>query len=206
MEKCSLGELLNAECHKLSFCRSSSVKPFRELPTDDQKIVLLRCQLPLDTALNYLCGHHEQLYLYRYAHNQTSCLEPFFQHKIPVKKSLRNVTLEMSVKFSEKVNMIPGQKLCKNCLQTILNMDIASPETNCSSSSTDLPPHPEEDVAGTMDKVCEALQQSSFALQKRLENHRDSYVSAKVQRVKDSFNNEAFKIKSAPAVAQMSRS
>src|SRR5258705_11558201 len=130
------------QCHKLSFCRSSSVKQFRELSTDDEKIVLLRCQLPLDTALNSLCEHHEQLYLHRYAHNQTSCLDPFFQHKIPVRKSLRKVTLEMSVKFSEKVNIIPSQKLCKKCLQTILNIDIASPETNCSSSSTYLPLQP----------------------------------------------------------------
>jgi len=55
-----------------------------------------------------------------------------------------------------------------------------------------------------MDKVCEALQQSPFALQKRLENHRDSYVSAKVQRVKDSLDNEASKIKSAPPVSRVS--
>ena len=65
-------------------------------------------------ALSDIFIHNEKKYIGRYQATQRYCVNPFNTHGIQISKDLRNVDEELAL----FLNILPGQKLCKQCKET----------------------------------------------------------------------------------------
>ena len=65
-------------------------------------------------ALSDIFIHNEKKYISRYQATQRYCVNPFNTHGIQISKDLRNVDEELAL----FLNILPGQKLCKQCKET----------------------------------------------------------------------------------------
>ena len=82
-----------------------------------------------------ICIHHEKKYISRYQATQRYCVNPFNTHGIQISKDLRNVDEELTL----FLNIIPGQKLCKQCKETAKeNMKAA--KNDCENNRDDQDP------------------------------------------------------------------
>ena len=79
-----------------------------------------------------ICIHHEKKYIGRYQATQRYCVNPFNTHGIQISKDLRNVDEELAM----FLNILPGQKLCKQCKETAKeNMKAA--KNDCENNKDD---------------------------------------------------------------------
>lgn len=71
--------------------------------------------------IDWICGTHKNAILALYPLHQKVCCDPFALHKVSVKKSLREVTLDFTKECSDcrvfSSPLIPGKKLCTNCFR-----------------------------------------------------------------------------------------
>ena len=65
-------------------------------------------------CIDVRCIHHEKKYIGRYQATQRYCVNPFNTYGIQISKDLRNVDEELAL----FLNILPGQKLCKQCKET----------------------------------------------------------------------------------------
>ena len=76
-----------------------------------------------------MCDFHKNNYINKYSSRYTFCCNPFETHKIKFLYQCSKVNLECALKctkYSIK-NIIPGKKICKNCL-TLLNTKLKEAE------------------------------------------------------------------------------
>lgn len=190
MEKCSVGTILGDDCHKLVYCRRSSLTPFSVLSEENQKLVALRCNLPLDSELVSLCRHHEFMYLKKYPLLQKQCCDLFSLHKKRIRKKLHIVTLDFSEKVRAEIDLTPGKKLCKACFGKV------QPRQESSSTSSDAQQvwEPDEKSEEPINEALALLHESPLMVRKRPQERRLSYVQKKVKKVSAKILSTAAKV------------
>ena len=97
----------------LMYSRKVGRQQIGSLSQEDRDLLTLRVKCTFD-ALSDICIHHEKKYTGRYQATQRYCVNPFNTHGIQISKDLRNVDEELAM----FLNILPGQKLCKQCKET----------------------------------------------------------------------------------------
>ena len=117
-DSCDFGELLNMPCDKLLYARQTERKNIKEVGDDLQCILLCRARL-LEEKDNVfmICFHHEQLFPKVFEKKADQCCSILKSHR-GNSKAHRVNNLEMVKILKEKGfnDVLPGQKLCRQCL------------------------------------------------------------------------------------------
>lgn len=149
---CSLGLLLNEECHKKSYCRNTGTKNIHDLTIEDKALIEQRIGMKLSIIDSTICYHHEKVYLSRYESLQKVCADPFKTHTQQIKSKLSNYYLINTyiyiivfefveslrvVNFEDacKMNIKPGQKICPNCETKLKNEKLCENDSEISTES-----------------------------------------------------------------------
>ena len=112
LEKCSIGNHLEEECHLTVHTRLTGQKSFSDLTAEQVKLISTRTGIS-NSPDHEICLHHEQSILTRYSQYQRSCCNPFNKHQKPVKGSLREVSLDTAEDCNTiNISLIPGKKIC----------------------------------------------------------------------------------------------
>jgi hypothetical protein len=93
LQKCSVGILLDDNCHKKSYSRTTGFILVTNLTEEEQKLLRLRAEINLLGCDQTICNHHKAVYITRYESRQTSCVDPFKRHKKLFKGTLPNFNL-----------------------------------------------------------------------------------------------------------------
>ena len=118
MDTCDFGNFLKIPCNETIYSRSFGMKNLNGLSTDEAKILLWREGL-LDKSINNMkiCLHHEKMFGTVFVRKQVKCCGILIEHKRQL-KSQKTITLGMAELLrKKKINVIPGYKLCRNCLK-----------------------------------------------------------------------------------------
>lgn len=118
-EKCSVGEVLEDECHRETYSRKTGLRPLDSLPADMKEKILWRCGLSdhIFAAQDVkICFHHEQVYGRVFERRvPEKCCDVFNTHQKKA-KGHHIITLELAKKLKEDgYEVKPGWKLCRNC-------------------------------------------------------------------------------------------
>lgn len=83
MDSCCIGQSLSDECHKTTYNRYNGLKSAESFDKEILDILLLRSGV---NSISNVCLHHEHIFLKKYPEKQTSCCDPFNNHKRKTKK------------------------------------------------------------------------------------------------------------------------
>ena len=109
MDSCSIGTLLESECHKTTYVNNSYVE---SIP-DDQKYILATRTSLAETTLHTICAHHNAQYITYFSSSKVKCCDINKRHSKPVKTKLCTISLELHHEFPE---LTPGDKICYKCI------------------------------------------------------------------------------------------
>ena len=112
-ELCNVGKVLQEKCELFVYRRNVGRQRIGSSSKEDRDLLILRRKYIFD-ALSDICIHYEKKYVGRYQATQRYCVNPSNTHGIQISKDLRNVDEE----FTLFLNILPGQKLCKQCKET----------------------------------------------------------------------------------------
>ena len=120
---CTIGLLLNKECHKTWHTKSKELFGFKSLEHAEE--ILWRANLRNsnidDTAT--ICSHHLHVFDKYYSAKYATCCNSFGSHKKKV-KGTHTITLAMAKKLEfQCVTVIPGQRFCRNCFGKAQGLD-----------------------------------------------------------------------------------
>ncbi|KAG8180983.1 hypothetical protein JTE90_024731 [Oedothorax gibbosus] len=142
---CGIGIFLQDECHRLIYTRTSLLHNNSELSEENKELLLWRSGT-LESSIQTVCSHHKEVFLRRYETSQNLvCCNPFKSHKKGAKGSLRPVLLEFAKEIklhTPELNVVPGQRLCTNCINKINHIiktktDTQKLESSDSKNSSD---------------------------------------------------------------------
>ena len=128
-ELCNVGKVLDEKCDLLVYSRKVGRQQIDSL-SQDRDLLTFQTKCTFD-ALSGICIHHEKKYIGRYQAPQRYCVNPFNTHGTQISKDLRNVDEELAL----FLNIIPGQKLCKQCKTAKENMKAA--KNDCENNKDD---------------------------------------------------------------------
>ena len=118
MISCDFGKLLNIPCDKLLYAGQTGRKNIKELDDDLQCILLWRARL-LEEKDNVftICFHNEQLFGKVFERKADKCCSILKSNRRN-SKAHRVINLEMAKILKEKGfnDVLPGQKLCRQCV------------------------------------------------------------------------------------------
>ena len=83
---------------------------------NEENIKLVEYRSGSASASEYICASDFNKYIKHWAINQLYCSDPFNVHKKKSKYKLRDISLENRITYSSICTLVPGSKLCKNCL------------------------------------------------------------------------------------------
>ena len=111
------GKLLNTPYDKLLYAQQTGRKNMKELDDDLQCILLWRARLLEENNVFTICFHHEQLFGKVFEKKADKCCNILKSHRHN-SKAQRVINLEMAKILKEKGfnDVLPGQKLCKQCV------------------------------------------------------------------------------------------
>lgn len=67
-------------------------------------------------SVKFFCTKHLETRIHLFAHNQRHCVDPLNKHTSYVKTNLCAVSRDIYAQYEPLITLIPGQKLCKQCL------------------------------------------------------------------------------------------
>ena len=83
---------------------------------------------------DYICLHHEQLYINKYSNWQLKCCDPWQLHKKTISNKYLKALSEIEpnavntlLKLSGKFSIKPGQKLCYDCFNACNSSQSSEP-------------------------------------------------------------------------------
>ena len=79
-QQCSIGILLESQCHQTTYSKTVSIEPFDNLPREDREILMWRTGPSIINSNPTTSLHHKYVYLKRYASKQTRYCDPFDIH------------------------------------------------------------------------------------------------------------------------------
>ena len=130
-ELCNVGKVLDEKCDLLVYSRKVGRQQIGSLSQEDRDLLTLQTKCTFD-ALSDICIHHEKKYIGRYQVIQRYFVNPFNTYGIQILKDLRNADVELAL----FLNIIAGQKLCRQCKETTKeNMKAA--KNDCENNKDD---------------------------------------------------------------------
>ena len=91
LEKCSLGVVLDSECHLKHYVKKSAIIHLRDHTQEEQTLLLIRSKSPpnsINPELATICLHHQALFLTQFKSLQgKKCCNPFDFHKDKKKRA-----------------------------------------------------------------------------------------------------------------------
>lgn len=186
MSVCSVGEVVNEECHKTCYGSvSTSLKQLTSLDDITQKLLKLRISNDIST----ICQYHFKKFVLHYHHLfGTYCSDPLNIHLKRITKDLREIKLENISKISpaySNVCLIPGKSLCRNCQSKIF---VVNPESIPNVSDIDPQDNfvPADETFQRLDSACSILGLSPVSkLRKVSYVKREAAVNTKFKKVKE---------------------
>lgn len=183
MEGCALTDCNEQNCRKLT--------------ENEQDLAIRRMEQTSIVTCEQLCINHYNKFIKLYKTNQKVCCDPLNKHtSTKIKKGLREITLNFSKEVKHKVILIPGKKICINCIDLVKKMDTSSDTTtedesqNKSSTSSEgiEPSDPEEGCSTQYDPVEKTLETLGLSpLDARSLKRKKSYVEEKTKQVVKKF-------------------
>jgi len=116
LENCSVGVLLQTECHLLNkFISVKGLTNVSDLRPDD--VELLRWRADIGNAeLTSICFYHTSVFVTNFTNLQWKCCDPLNRHKTVIKKALRSVSKESALNLKTHGFAVkPGEKMCPSC-------------------------------------------------------------------------------------------
>ena len=117
-DSCDFGKLLNTPCDKLPYARQTRRKNIKELHDNLQCIFLWRARLSEEKDNVFtICFRHDQFFLRVFGRKSDKCCS-ILRYNHRNSKAHRVINLEMAKILKEKGfnNVLPGQKLCRQCV------------------------------------------------------------------------------------------
>ena len=115
LPNCSVGNLLNLECHKATFSKRIENHSIAE---HDRELLTWRTECNLNfTDDDIICAHHEKSFLSdKFSINERNCCDPLFVHKKPITNGLCKISLDFAKLMKEcNIHLVPGKKICPTC-------------------------------------------------------------------------------------------
>ena len=78
--KCSIGQKLEEQCNETIFCRSKGFINVHSLRDKEKMLIQWRSGIFLEDD-DFVCFHHQQIFLIRYERLQRYCIDPKKCHK-----------------------------------------------------------------------------------------------------------------------------
>ena len=133
MDKCSVGILLDSECHRKKLpCKKQALISVETLNKEEQSVLHIRVahEIRSECFLETIYMIHKDKYIDTYSSKQKTCCDIFEVHK----KSVHNFNLQIiSLDWYEKLKFCqplikptPGKKVCCNCRMKIIQILDAS--------------------------------------------------------------------------------
>ena len=136
LANCSIGLLLNLECHKISKCvLHKDLINVTELSKEELELLQWRTNLNREDLVT-ICLHHKSTFLTIFESSQWKCCDPYNLHKKAVRNALRPISISAAQKFRQsEIFVKPGEKLCTACRKST-----EEKEENYSSSDDEFVP------------------------------------------------------------------
>lgn len=192
---CSVGHYLEenpttstqVECSQGNFVNCS------ELGEEERELLILRTK-----CVNFenICNQHMHDFLSIFEDRQRVCCDPFMKHKKNVYKGLNTVSLPFSKKYKQKVELVPGTKICVSCRKAVYSTFLQDNEKVSNLSDTDYEPDDflsTNEVIAKLNESCELMECSPIKVRKRKFDERATYLENKADRIANRFQNMARK-------------
>lgn len=114
---CTVGILLNLVCHSEYLTKKKQLIGLDTFTEEECFVLAARAGLPTPIS-GTICSHHQCVFLNFYSRNQQSCCDPFSRHGKSITTNLRVICLQLAMS-TNCVSLIPGKKLCCNCLHRL---------------------------------------------------------------------------------------
>lgn len=174
---CSIGVFLDEICVERAVSEEKDISAFS---SDDRYRLKLRVACD---SINTICKYHEVKFLRHYSLSEKTCCDPFVVHSKPLRRNLREVSVDFQRKFIEVFHLIPGQKLCNVCrglfprkLQALVQPEMPTPCVRDEGYAL-----PDEGAAFAINERLAAIGASALNLKKMA---RTKYVQIKYGQVK----------------------
>lgn len=195
MEKCSVGHYLeeNSTTSTQVECSQGNFVNCSELGEEERELLILRTK-----CVNFenICNQHMYAFLSIFEDRQRVCCDPFRKHKKNVYKGLNTVSLPFSKKYKQKVELVPGTKICVSCRKAVYSTFLQDNEKESNLSDTDYEPDDflsKNEVISKLNESCELMECSPIKVKKRKLDERAIYLENKADRIADRFQNMAKK-------------
>ena len=113
--RCSFGIILNSNCISR---RKNEQIDIDDLSLMEVELIKLRSAIANFSEVTGICQHHKNQYVRDYSNSFRKCADPLNIHQKIVKSNLHILTLE-EYKQITIYEVLPGQKICRNCVKTI---------------------------------------------------------------------------------------
>ena len=123
-EKYYVAIKLNENCNATTYCMLVG-KVLSGSLRDDDKCLLCFCTKGRFDEEDVICYQHEKIYLSYYENLQCCCCDPSNKHHKKIKKYLWVIDIDTA----SRLNLKPGQKLCKHCLERAHKISSSSDKT-----------------------------------------------------------------------------
>lgn len=126
MENCCVGTVTKTDCHPETYSKKKLFYVYEELTSYEKALLSYRIShLSSKESANFICHHHKCRYLDYFSRSYTKCCDPFHRHRkqLTDQHQLRIIDLAIagdSIRYLGKL-LIPGDKLCRNCLSDVKN-------------------------------------------------------------------------------------
>ena len=95
--------------------RKNYIIDIDDLSLVDNELLKIHSKIENFNDIKNICIHHKNNFIRDYSNNHKKCSDPFKIHKSTVKTNLHIVTLGEYKKTYNSLDILPGQKICRNC-------------------------------------------------------------------------------------------
>ena len=195
-DTCVIGNLsTDRTCHRTWYRKDKGFKLFNDLTSQDKLLLIWRTGLKTEfqhgcleiSDSSKVCFHHYCKYLTCFESKQKSCNNPFGLHNSTKKRKQRqgqySITVALAQQLETFFELIPGQKLCKQCwdyTKTYANDETSDKHEYPSESSSN---EAEQIAASSLDDSLAACGVSPFKTKGKSNRQKIFQAHKKIQKV-----------------------
>ena len=122
-KKCNVGIKLNEDCNATTYFRLVRKVLFGSLSDGGKRLLCLSTKCSFNEE-DVICYQHEKIYTSYYENLQCYCCDPWNKHHKQIRQYLRIIGIDTA----SRLNLKPGQELCKYCLERAHKISSSSDE------------------------------------------------------------------------------